>query len=112
VHEYSIVSALLDRVEEEARSRGARAVARVQVRLGGLSGVEPELLATAFELARPGTLCREARLDIVRTEVAWTCPLCDKPQSGAAARCDACGLPSRLQGSDEIVLERIELEVA
>lgn len=112
MHEYSIVSALLDRVEQEARSRGARSVARIQVRLGGLSGVEPDLLATAFEMARPGTLCREASLDIVRTEVAWTCPACGKPQSSGAARCAECGLLARLDGTDEIILERIELEVA
>jgi hydrogenase nickel incorporation protein HypA/HybF len=112
VHEYSLVSALLDRVEQEARARGARSVARVRVRLGGLSGVEPELFATAFEMARAGTICRDAVLDVARTEVSWTCPLCEKLQENAEARCPECGLPARLAGTDEIVLERIEMEVA
>ncbi len=111
MHEYSLVSALLDRVEHEARARGARSVARIRVRLGGLSGVEPELFATAFEMARAGTLCDQATLDIARTAVSWTCPLCREPQANAEARCPACGLPARLEGTDEIVLERIELEV-
>lgn len=111
MHEYSIVSALLDRIEEEARSRRARAVARVQVRLGGLSGVEPDLLATAFEMARAGTICGEAHLEIVRSEVKWTCPSCGRPLSRGGGRCPECDLPPRLDGSDEIILERLELEV-
>lgn len=55
MHEYSIIQALLDRVDEEVRRRGATAVHRLDVSLGELSGVDPGLLATAFETFRAGT---------------------------------------------------------
>ena len=48
MHEYSIVAALLDRVDREARAHGAERVQRLHLRIGELSGVEVELLRTAW----------------------------------------------------------------
>ena len=56
MHEYSLVAAMVDRVEKEARERSAVAVHRLGVRIGALSGVEPELFASAFTLCRQGLL--------------------------------------------------------
>ena len=69
MHEYSLVQAMMRRVEEEARAHNARSVHRVQVRIGQLSGVEADLFASAYELLRPGTLCAGAELIIAREEV-------------------------------------------
>ena len=113
MHEYSIVSALLDRVEAEVRSRGALSVGSVTVSLGRQSGVDPELLRSAFELARAGTPCAAAALELREVDCRWACRLCggevavDRP-----SRCPACGGATRLVAGDEIVLERLELEVA
>jgi hydrogenase nickel incorporation protein HypA/HybF len=113
MHEYSIVQALIDRVEAEARARQARAVHAVTVRIGALSGVEPELLASAYGLCREGTLCGGADLTVERAEARWACPACDCPiAAGEVLRCPACGVAARLLGGDEIILERIEMEVA
>jgi hydrogenase nickel incorporation protein HypA/HybF len=113
MHEYSVVRALIDRVEQEARARGAQAVHHLTVRLGEVSGVEPGLFASAYELAREGTLCAGAELAIERAPAAWECRACGRPiAAGAVLRCASCGKPARLRGGDEIVLERIELEVA
>jgi hydrogenase nickel insertion protein HypA len=113
VHEYSIVSALLDRVEAEARARGALAVSVVSVAVGRQSGVEAELLAAAFEVARVGTVCGEARLDLRAIEPAWSCRACGAAvAAGGPLRCAACGAPARMVTGDEILLERLELEVA
>ena len=60
MHEYSIVQSLVNRVEEEARARGATGVHRVGVRLGELSGVDPESLATAYHTFRVGTICERS----------------------------------------------------
>jgi hydrogenase nickel incorporation protein HypA/HybF len=112
MHEYSIVQALIERVECEARERGAVGVQRVRVRLGELAGVEPELLASAYALFRERTLCAGAALDIETVPACWECPSCRQPiASGHVLRCAACGLPARLSGGDEIMLEQIEMEV-
>lgn len=113
MHEYSIVQALLDRAEVEASARESRAVSRLQVAIGALAGVEAELLRSAFELARVGTLCAEAELELRSVAASWRCPSCDvELAAGSVLRCPACGAPARLAAGDEIVLERLELEVA
>jgi hydrogenase nickel incorporation protein HypA/HybF len=111
MHEYSLVRAMVDRVEEEARARSAIAVRRLTVRIGALSGVEPELFASAFTLCQEGLLAGTA-LEIRRSEVVWTCPQCGGAiPAGAVLRCGLCERPARMVSGDEILLERIEMEV-
>jgi hydrogenase nickel incorporation protein HypA/HybF len=113
MHEYSIVSALLERIEELARERRARLVHGVLVAIGELSGVEADLLATAFETFRERTICEGAKLTILPVAARWDCAECrqDIPR-GAILRCPRCGRPARLAAGDEIVLKRVEMEVA
>jgi hydrogenase nickel insertion protein HypA len=113
MHEASLVQALIDRVELEARARGALAVARVRVALGEAAGVERELFELAYATFRERTVCAGAELEVVEVAARWACPGCGgEPAAGAALRCPACGGPLRLVAGDELVLERIELEVA
>src|SRR5512137_1425149 len=112
MHEYSLMSALMDRVEEEAAAHRAIAVHRVSVRIGELSGVEPDLLASAFEIVRAGTICERAVLDIERVPARWACARCRRPLVATAGlRCLACGEAAALEAGDEILLGQIELEV-
>jgi hydrogenase nickel incorporation protein HypA/HybF len=111
MHEYSLVRALADRVEEEARSRQAIAVHRLRVAIGAVSGVEPRLFETAFTLCREGVLA-DAELEIRRVEAAWSCPSCGRDiATDTALRCEPCGQAARLTGGDELILEQIEMEV-
>ena len=113
MHEYSIVQALLDRVEEEARSQGASRVHAVRVRIGELAGVEVALLRTAYETIRRGTACEDAPLEVTVTPAKWTCPRCRTLFAhGAALQCADCGAPAKLASGDEIMLDQLELEVA
>ncbi len=112
MHEYSLVRAMADQVEQHARANSASSVRRVAVRIGALSGVEPELFATAFTLCREGFLAK-AQLEIRRSAAVWACPKCSDPiPAGAVLRCPACDVPAKLVTGDEIVLEQIEMEVA
>lgn len=112
MHEYSIIQALFERVEAEAASRGATAVRRLQVRIGEAAGVEVDLLRTAYGVFRERTLCEGAELSIVPVPARWECPRCGAPvPRGAILRCPDCAVPARLAAGDEIVLDRIEMEV-
>ncbi len=112
MHEYSVGQALMERIEAAAAARGATAVHRVRLKIGELSGVEPDLLATAFEILRERTICERARLDIERVPAQWVCPACgDAIAAGGVLTCAACLVPARLAGGDEIVLAQLELEV-
>jgi hydrogenase nickel incorporation protein HypA/HybF len=112
MHEYSIVQALLERVEAEARARHAATVHRLSVRIGELSGVDVGLLTTAYTTFRERTICHSAALDVQSIPARWECPDCSAEMvSGSLLRCHRCGVPARLASGDEIVLDRIEMEV-
>ena len=85
---------------------------RLSVRVGELGGVNPELLRAAYELARVGTVCAGAPLDIAAVPARWACDACGRTVPGdGPRRCHACGAPARLVAGDDLVLEQIELEV-
>ncbi len=113
MHEYSLVEALVERVKEEAERRGAVAVHRLEVRMGELSGVDPELFVTAYETFRHGTICECTPLALTRVAATWSCPACGRAiLRGSALRCPGCKEPARLDaGGDSLTLDRIEMEV-
>lgn len=112
MHEYSIVQAIVSKVEAEVRARGALRVHRLKVRVGELSGVDPGLLETAFRTFREGTVCAEASLEVQRVAVTWRCERCGREiGQGEVLRCGACGVPARLVAGDELFLDQIEMEV-
>jgi hydrogenase nickel incorporation protein HypA/HybF len=112
MHEYSIVAALVDRVQREVESRPGAVARKLYVRIGELSGVEPELLRTAFATFRARSACAEADLELEEISAVWCCPHCDRPiAAGAVLRCPSCGRAARLASGDDITLERIEMEV-
>ena len=64
MHEYSIVQAMCDRIEQVAHERHAARVRRVSVRIGDASGLDVGLFRTAFELYRERTICDGAELAV------------------------------------------------
>ena len=113
MHEYSIVQSLLDRVDQLAVARGAARVERLRLKIGELSGVEVPLLRSAFDLCRPQCpVCATAELEVETVAARWCCPACGHPFGrGEALRCAPCDRPARLEAGDEIILERVEMEV-
>jgi len=120
MHEYSIIQALVGSVaaavgnqEVATGGRQATTVQRVDIAIGELAGVDCALLTTAFEVFRDGTLCEHASLTIDRIPARWECSRCGGAVArGGFLRCALCDAPARLAAGDEIVLQRIELEVA
>lgn len=112
MHEYSIIQSLVDSVAAAVGGREGT-VQGIHVAIGDVAGVDCALLTTAFEVFRDGTLCEHAALTIDRIRARWECPRCgDEVARGGFLRCQLCNAPARLAAGDEIVLQRIELEVA
>jgi len=114
VHELSIVASLFEILEEKAREQKARRVTAVTVRVGRLSGVVPELLESAFDTYKKGTLADGARLEIEVAPFDFRCRAC----GGTAFReepgpvCAVCGSKDiELVGGMDLILERLEVEV-
>jgi hydrogenase nickel incorporation protein HypA/HybF len=112
VHEYSLVLSLIERVKVEALAHKAQAVHRVELSVGELSGVEPDLLASAFEIVRVGTLAEDAALSVALVQARWQCPSCGIDlDSRQSLNCPTCAKPARLIQGAEIILEKLELEI-
>jgi hydrogenase nickel incorporation protein HypA/HybF len=114
VHELSICQNLLVQVADIAAARGASSVARITLELGPLCGVEPTLLARAFEIARAGSCAAGAELSIEIVGVSVRCVLCGAETQVIPNRmlCGACGgYRTELISGDEMRLRGVELRL-
>jgi hydrogenase nickel incorporation protein HypA/HybF len=114
MHEFSVCLALLDEVDRVARTADATAVRSIVLRIGPLSGVEPDLLTRAFDVARRGTVAETAVLvvDVIRVRVR--CTECGSESETAPNRllCSRCGgYRTRVIAGDELVLSAVEMDV-
>ena len=113
MHELSVCQALIEQVRDLARRHGADTVKTVNVRIGPLSGVEPELLAQAFPLASAGTVAATAQLLVERLPIRVRCETCGAETAAEMNQlvCGACGdWHTRLLSGDEMLLASVELE--
>lgn len=84
----------------------------MHVVLGEMSGVEHDLFRFAYEGLRARSVCAEAELELSSVAARWACPRCDRTiERGRRLHCVECDLPAKLASGEEIVLERIEMEV-
>ena len=115
MHEFAVCQALLTEVQRISREHCARAVTRIVVRMGPLSGVEPRLLERAFDFARVGSVAAEAELCIESTPVRVQCLECDGESEPLPNRlvCAHCGgWRTRLISGDELLLQRLVFDAA
>jgi hydrogenase nickel incorporation protein HypA/HybF len=113
VHELSIVQGLFEILEEKAREQNVVRITAVKLRVGRLSGVVPDLIESAFDSYKKGTLADGARLEIEIAPFDFRCRAC----GGSAFRddtdvaCAACGSGDvELLGGMDIFVEKIEIE--
>ncbi len=113
MHELSVCISLLEQVERIARERDAKSVTRIELKIGPLSGVEPELLRHAYPLAAAGTLAEDAELVIEAATVVVRCSQCGAESDAVPNRllCEQCGdFRTNIVRGDDMTLERIELQ--
>lgn len=77
MHEYSIVQSLLESCEEHAKANDSQEVSKVVVKIGVLSGVEPDLLETAFNTFKEQTVCHNAQFVMNVQDVVIECLDCN-----------------------------------
>ena len=113
MHELSIALSLIDVACQEAEQRGIR-VAALHLKVGPLSGVVPDALVSAYELAREGTPLAESRLEIEATPILIFCEACQAECEAASIYelyCSECGAPSgKINGGRELELTALEIE--
>lgn len=112
MHELSVCQALIEQVQGLARRHGAATVHRIVLQIGPLSGVEPDLLARAYRIARAGTAAAGAELVIESGATRVWCADCETESPVPPNRlvCPRCsGWRTRLTAGDELLLARVEM---
>ena len=111
MHELSICRQLLKQLSEVAAQHPAAAIDTVYVQVGPLSGVEPDLLQSAFPVARKNTVAASAELVVRQTPIRIKCRSCSEESDATLNNlvCPACGdWHTQLLSGDELMLERVE----
>lgn len=114
MHELSIAVSLIEAAETRAAEEGAKRISRLYLRIGPLSGVVPEALASAFELASQSTQAYGAELEIEEVPIAVYCPGCDRVvdvDGDFSFQCPRCGqLTHDIRRGNEMELTMMEIE--
>ena len=113
MHELGIAASVLQEARQEAQRHPGARLRKVKVRVGDLSGVNPEALSFSFEV-----LVRDAGLEPLELEIE-TCPrrqrclVCRQtfPVAEYDLRCPGCGTAeTEFAGGDELELASLEME--
>ncbi|HYL46335.1 MAG TPA: hydrogenase maturation nickel metallochaperone HypA [Candidatus Limnocylindrales bacterium] len=115
MHEMGIANSVLEAVKVEAELRPGMRVAKVCVRVGELSGVDPEALRFCFD-----ALVKETPLETVSLEIEFRprrhrCPACGREfdVTNFETKCPGCGEPATLFfAGTELELAYLEMEEA
>ena len=113
MHELSVCLSILDQVRSIAAERNADRVQRIELRIGPLSGVEADLLRSAWPMASAGTIAVNADLLIDEADIVVRCSTCNAETPAIANRlvCGECGdFRTTVISGDEMILQRVELE--
>jgi hydrogenase nickel incorporation protein HypA/HybF len=112
VHELSIMSYLLETVEQEAVRIGARKVVGINLVIGERASVIDDSLLFCFDMLTPGTVAEGATVHIRRTAMRFHCEKDGHyTRRGDDFRCPHCHTVGRVtdEGS-ELLVESIEVE--
>jgi hydrogenase nickel incorporation protein HypA/HybF len=119
MHEISIAASIQEILEREIAERChgeiRGRVPSLTVRLGSLTGVEPEALSFAWEVTREKGSFPDAELEIETVPARAACDACGAtfPLEGVNEQCTGCGSPSfHLVEGRELILTRIVWEEA
>jgi hydrogenase nickel incorporation protein HypA/HybF len=114
MHELSIALSLLEVAEEEIEKQGGGSrVAALYLRVGPLSGIVPEALTSAYELACERTPFEGSRLVFEEVPIVIFCPKCNAERPVHSVQnicCVECNTPSaEIVHGRELLLSALEL---
>src|SRR5215467_14535132 len=92
MHEIGLMQRMVEVALERATNAGARHVQRVMVRVGAESGIVPDVITFAFDVATRATIAEGAELQIEDVPTACFCAACDLDFAPADAlhECPSC----------------------
>jgi hydrogenase nickel incorporation protein HypA/HybF len=108
VHEMGLALEILKATRQAAAGRAVGSLEDVQVVVGELAAVEPDLLVYAWEAVTAGTREAGATLSVQWQPARQTCAACGVVEERAAGTwlrlCPRCDLPLQVVGGDELTV--------
>ncbi len=112
MHELSVAHAVVSTVVDALPSPAPR-VLQVRLRIGELSGLVPQALEFAYDVAVQGTALADAVLVIERSPIIISCPDCGPRELSSARdfRCPSCHAPcGNVIGGKELEILDVTLD--
>ena len=113
MHEFSLVNAIIDSIEEFAQKNGCKKICSVKLKIGAMRQVVPDIMKFAFEAASEGTVLEGASLEIEEIPISIYCPDCGKSwgEENVGLRCPYCGGSNAdMKTGMELDIDSIEVE--
>lgn len=112
MHEYSIVSSLLNLCEKEAKKQNAKTINKVTLQIGKLSAIEPHFLESSFDFFKKDTICENAILFMKLIDIEIYCNSCKNTNIILDKNffCPDCkSSETKILRGQEMVIESIEV---
>lgn len=113
MHELSVMSYLLERVETHAERLGASKVVTINLVIGDRTSIVDDSLLFYFDMMTPGTVAEGASLKVRRTQTRCHCVVCarDFVPDGYGFRCPACETVGEVTNDgSEFLIESLEVQ--
>ncbi len=114
MHELSIVEALIEQVQEEVKRAGVEGkIAKLELSIGRLSGVNADCLRFAFELLSSDTILADTEIVIHESKAVCRCNRCqaETEVEDLPLRCPRCSSDDVvIEGGRELLLQTIDVE--
>lgn len=112
MHELALTESIINIVSDNADSLGAKAVNKVTIVVGKLSGAVPESLEFCFSAVSKGTVAENAELIIEHTDAPATCNGCGakffvEERFSPCPKCDSFDI--NVEGGSELYVKEIEI---
>ena len=113
MHEFSLMTGVLDAVEASAREHGASRVVEIKLVIGEMAEVLEDAMDFAFEALTPTTLAEGARLTMIKIVPKSRCLACgtEFEHDRYHFYCPVCdSLATELLAGRELYIESMEIE--
>lgn len=113
MHEMAIAQGILDIVVQEASQNGADRITRIKLRIGEMTGIQPDALTFCFEALAAETPARAAELEIEIVPLVAECQSCGQQFGVERYRffCPACSSADvKTLSGRELQVEHLEVE--
>jgi len=110
MHELSIITSLIEQVDQICKEQGKSAISKIVLRIGSLEHINTETFLFMFEQTKEGTPLEQAELNLTIEPVKIQCRKCSEiyEPEDTIWLCPKCnGIGGEIIQGSEIILESI-----